>query len=401
VFPTGGPLGPTLADEIHMETALALAERGRGRVRPNPVVGAVVVKDGSIVGRGFHRRIGGAHAEVEALRDAGRKARGATLVVSLEPCAHHGRTGPCVEAIVEAGIARVVAAIGDPCPKVRGRGFRALRRAGIGVVTGVLEERARAVNAGYLSVHERGRPRIALKLATSLDGRIAPATGGSRWLTGVESRRAAHHLRARHDTIVVGANTLRADDPELTVRDAKLPRGVEQPLRVVVSSDLDLPLRAKVFAPALAAGTVVATVDPELVPKARRGAFERRASLLARRGAQIWFLPRDKRAAFGGVSLPVLASRLASEFRHDVLVEGGAALGAAFADQALVDELWLFVAPLLLGGAAPAWRFGEKATSLADAWRLESPVVVQLGDDRVIHGKPVRPARSARGTGRG
>jgi diaminohydroxyphosphoribosylaminopyrimidine deaminase/5-amino-6-(5-phosphoribosylamino)uracil reductase len=374
-----------------MREALALAERGRGRVRPNPVVGAVIVRNGRVVGRGWHRRLGGAHAEVEALREAGAKAKGATLYVTLEPCAHRGRTGPCAEAILEAGVARVVAATGDPFPAVSGRGFRALRRAGVAVDRGVLDAEARDLNAGYLSVHERGRPRVSLKLAVSLDGRVAPAKGPSRWITGPAARRAAHHLRARHDVVVVGANTLRRDDPALTVRDAPLP-GRIQPLRVVVSGDLHLPPRARLFSRELAAGTVVATVAPEFVTRGQRAAFQRRAAALAARGVGVWFLPR----AEGGVDLGVLCARLAAECRHDVLVEGGATLAARFAGQGLVDEMWLFTAPVLLGEAAPAWGFGARATRLAEAWRMEPATVVPLDGDWVVHGRPVAPRSAAR-----
>lgn len=368
-----------------MREALALAEGGRGRVRPNPLVGAVVVRKGRIVGRGFHRRLGGPHAEIAALRDAGTRARGATLYVTLEPCAHQGRTGPCVPAVVESGIARVVAAVEDPFPEVRGRGFRGLRRAGVDVATGLLASSARDLNGGYFSVYESGRPRVALKLAASLDGRIAPSHGPARWITGEEARRAAHHLRARYDVVVVGANTVRRDDPELTVRAAPLP-GRAQPLRIVVSSDLDLPGSARLFSPELAAGTVVATVAPEHVPRGRRPAFERRAKALARRGVGLWFLPRGD----GGVDLPVLCARLAQEGRQDVLVEGGATLAARLADLDLVDELWLFVAPVLLGRAAPAWGFGDGGRAIGDAPRLVDAVVVPLGGDWVVHGRPAR-----------
>lgn len=375
-----------------MREALALAERGRGRVRPNPVVGAVVVRKGKVVGRGFHRRLGGAHAEIEALREAGTKARGATLYVTLEPCAHRGRTGPCVPALLESGLARVVAAVRDPYPEVSGRGFRWLRRAGLPIEAGLLADEARDQNAGYFSVYETGRPRVSLKLAVSLDGRVAPARGPSRWITGGEARRAAHHLRARHDVVLVGANTVRRDDPELTVRDAPLPGGA-QPLRLVVSSDLALPPSTRLFSRALAGGTVVATVAPEHVRPRERPGFERRAKALARRGVGLWFLPR----AEGGVDLEVLVARLAAEGRHDVLVEGGATLGARLADQGLVDELWLFTAPVMLGGAAPAWRFGDRPGTLPGAWRLERTVVVPLGADWVVHGRPRRKRAARRG----
>ncbi len=365
-----------------MREALSLAERGRGRVRPNPLVGAVVVRGGKVLGRGFHRRLGGPHAEIEALRQAGGRARGATLYVTLEPCAHVGRTGPCVTAVEDAGIARVVAAVKDPYPAVNGRGFRHLRGASVRVETGTLEDAARDLNAGYFSVHECGRPRVSLKLAVSLDGRIAPSVGPARWITGEAARRAAHHLRARHDVVLVGANTVRRDDPALTVRGVPLP-GRAQPLRVVVSERLDLPARARLFAPAFASGTVVATVAPEQVPAARRAAFERRAKALEKKGVGVWFLPRGT----GGVDLAALAARLAVEGRHDVLVEGGATIAARFADLGLVDELWLFTSPLLLGGPAEAWRFGDRARAIADAPRLLHPVVVPLDGDWVVHGR--------------
>ena len=369
-----------------MREALALAERGRGRVRPNPLVGAVVVRRGRVVGRGWHRRLGSAHAEIEALRDAGPKARGATLYVTLEPCAHVGRTGPCLPAVVASGVARVVAAVRDPYPEVRGRGFRGLKRAGIAVEDGLLAAAARDLNAGYFKVHESGRPRLSLKLAVSLDGRVAPARGPSRWITGEESRRAVHHLRALHDVVVVGANTVRRDDPELTARGVPLP-GRAQPLRVVVSCDLDLPPSSRLFSRALAAGTVVATVAPEHLARGpARATFERRAKGLAKKGVGLWFLPRGE----GGVDLPVLCARLAAEGRQDVLVEGGATLAARLADLGLLDELWLFTAPLLLGGAAPAWRFGERARALAGAPRVEDAVVVPIAGDWVVHGRIAR-----------
>ncbi|MGH7723830.1 MAG: bifunctional diaminohydroxyphosphoribosylaminopyrimidine deaminase/5-amino-6-(5-phosphoribosylamino)uracil reductase RibD [Candidatus Eiseniibacteriota bacterium] len=372
-------------DLAWMQEALALAERGLGRTRPNPAVGAVIVRNGRIVGRGFHRRAGAPHAECEAIRDAGAKARGATLYVSLEPCAHHGRTPPCVPKILGAGIRRVVAAVRDPDPRVHGRGFRWLKREGIAVTSGVLEAEARALNAGYFRAHEDGRPRIALKLATSLDGKLAPAVGGSRWLTGPPARRAAHALRSRHDTVLIGANTLRRDDPELTVRHVRVSAS-RQPLRVVVSSDLDLPRSARLFRAPLASGTVIATVAPEHVARAKRRAFERRAAALAKQGVTIWFLPRGA----GGIDLPTLLARLAHEGRQDVLVEGGARLAARLADLGVVDDVWLFLSPTLLGGRALPWAFGERATSLPRAWRLASAVTVPVGEDWVVHGRPAR-----------
>jgi len=371
-------------DETYMREALLLAEQGAGKTRPNPMVGAVVVKNGKVVGRGFHRKAGTAHAECVALTEAGAKAKGGTLYVTLEPCVHDGRTPPCVPKVLASGVKRVVVAHADPDPRMRGRGLKWLRREGVEVIEGVLEGEARSMNAGYLSAHERGRPKVALKVASSLDGRIAPAKGGARWITGEASRRAAHALRAQHDTIVVGAGTVREDDPSLTVRGMKAPGG--QPLRVVVSASLDLPTRAALFAPKLARGTVVATVAPDALAPAKRTAHERKAAALARRGVTIWFLPRSR----AGVALDVLLARLAQEDRHNVLVEGGPTLGSRFADENLVDELWLFVAPKLLGEGARAWGFGKRATSLADGWALEPALMLPVGEDLVVYGRPAR-----------
>jgi diaminohydroxyphosphoribosylaminopyrimidine deaminase/5-amino-6-(5-phosphoribosylamino)uracil reductase len=374
----------TNVDEAFMHDALVLAEKGAGRTRPNPLVGAIVVRGGRVVGRGYHAKLGAPHAECAALTDAGKKAKGATLYVNLEPCAHDGRTPPCVPKILAAGVARVVVAHKDPDPRVSGRGLRWLKRAGVDVTTGVLEAPARALNAGYLSAHERGRPKIALKVASSLDGRVAPARGSARWITGEPARLAAHELRARHDTIVVGAGTVRGDDPELTVRGVRAPGGA--PLRVVVSSDLALPLRARLFAPRLARGTVVATLAPSELPVRARRAHELKAARLARRGVTIWFLPKGG----GGVALDVLMARLAEEGRHDVLVEGGPTLAARLADEGLVDELWLFLAPRLLGAAARGWGFGERATRLADGWELSPALTLPVGEDLVVYGRPSR-----------
>jgi diaminohydroxyphosphoribosylaminopyrimidine deaminase/5-amino-6-(5-phosphoribosylamino)uracil reductase len=371
-------------DESYMKEALALAEQGAGRTRPNPMVGAVVVRNGRVVGRGFHEKVGTAHAECVALTEAGARAKGGTLYVTLEPCVHDGRTPPCVPKVLASGVRRVVVAHADPDPRMRGRGLKWLAREGVTVTRGVLEGDARALNAGYLSAHERGRPKVALKVASSLDGRIAPAKGGARWITGEASRRAAHALRARHDTIVVGAGTVRMDDPSLTVRGVKAPGG--QPLRVIVSASLDLPAPAKLLGKKLARGTVVATVAPEELPVQKRRAHERKAAALARRGVAIWFFPRTR----DGVALDVLLARLAREDRHDVLVEGGPTLGSRFADLDLVDELWLFVAPKLLGEGARPWGFGKRATSLADGWALEPALMLPVGEDLVVYGRPAR-----------
>jgi diaminohydroxyphosphoribosylaminopyrimidine deaminase/5-amino-6-(5-phosphoribosylamino)uracil reductase len=354
-------------DARHMRRALALAVRGRGRTAPNPMVGAVVVRGGRVVGEGWHRALGRNHAEAAAIAAAGAAARGATLYVTLEPCAHVGRTPPCVEAIVRAGIRRCVVATRDPHRLVDGRGLRGLRAAGVRVDLGLLANEARGLLGGYWKSHTRGLPRVTWKVAASADGRIADARGVSRWITGGAARSEGHALRAASDAIVIGAGTARADDPRLTARPA---RGARQPLRVVCDTRLALRLELALYGRALAKGTVVAC-GPR-APRARQTALEAR-------GVRVWRLP----AAAGGVSPPALARRLAAEGCHEVLVEGGAELGTSWWRAGLVDRLVLFTAPLLLGSEGLAWC-GALAQPLARARRGRVSAVSQRGDDACI-----------------
>jgi diaminohydroxyphosphoribosylaminopyrimidine deaminase/5-amino-6-(5-phosphoribosylamino)uracil reductase len=349
-----------IAGESWMRRALELAERGRGRVSPNPIVGAVVVRDGRAVGEGWHRALGEAHAEQMALDEAGKRARGGTLYVTLEPCAHVGRTPPCTNAIIRAGIRRCVVALRDPHAIVDGRGIRALRRAGIGVETGLLAAEARRSLGGYLLAHTRGRPRVTWKVAATLDGRIADHSGRSRWITGGVARRHGHRLRARADAVLIGSGTARADDPRLT---ARVPGTIRQPLRVVCDTRLELPLSLRMFGPRLAHGTVVAC---------GRRAPRRRREALERRGVRVWTLPASR----DGVSPHVLARRLAGAGCHEVLLEGGARLGTAWMRAGLVDRLALFAAPRLLGDEGLAWcgSLGKRSLATATAGRI-----VELG----------------------
>ena len=317
-----------------MRRALELAERGRGRTAPNPVVGAVVVQGGETVGEGWHRALGERHAEVEALARAGAAARGATLYVTLEPCAHWGRTPPCVDAILAAGIARCVVAQRDPDPRVNGRGLKKLRAAGVQVELGLLADPAGEQLAAYRHAQSTGRARVTWKVASSLDGRIADARGRSQWITSAEARADGHRLRAASDAIVVGAGTARADDPRLT---ARTDHAGAQPLRVIVDSRLALPRSLRVFSPPLARGTVVACTVA--APAGRERA-------LVARGVSVWRLPSARLR----VSLPALSERLAHEGRHEVLLEGGGTLGAAFVRAGLVQRIVLYAAPLVLGG---------------------------------------------------
>ena len=357
-----------------MRRALALAVRGRGRTSPNPVVGAVIARQGRVVGEGWHRALGGPHAECEALAEAGAKARGATMYVTLEPCAHVGRTPPCVDALLAAGIRRCVVAVRDPHRIVDGRGLRRLRAAGVAVELGLCADEAREVLGGYWLAHARGRPRVTLKLATSLDGRIAPPggfadRGAGRWLSGPASRARVHRMRAHADAIVIGAGTALADDPRLTARGGRVAR---QPLRVVCDTRLRLPARLRLFRPPLAAGTVVACG-----PAAPR----RAQAALEAAGVAVWRLP----LARGGVSPRALLARLAREGRHEVLLEGGARLAASWLAAGVVDRLALFTAAAVIGEAGPAWsprlRVPLGGTLIAhgrsgvDLWSL-----VRLGD---------------------
>ena len=353
-------------DLLHMRRALRLAERGRGRTAPNPVVGAVLVRDGRVVGEGWHRLLGSEHAEAAALRRAGPRARGATLYVTLEPCAHWGRTPPCADALVAAGIRRCVVGLRDPDPRVNGRGLRRLRTAGVRVETGLLAGAVGERLGGYLRAHLRRLPRVTWKVAATLDGRVADARGRSRWITGEAARADAHRRRAASDAIVVGAGTARADDPRLTARV----RGVRrQPLRVVVDSRLRLPLSLGLFSPPLARGTVVACTGA--APAARARALERR-------GVDVWRFP----ATSGRVSLPALARRLARAGCHEVLLEGGPTLGSAFLRAGLVQRLVLYVAPRVLGGG-PSWC-GGLDRPLSAATRATWLALGRAGDDACL-----------------
>jgi diaminohydroxyphosphoribosylaminopyrimidine deaminase/5-amino-6-(5-phosphoribosylamino)uracil reductase len=320
-------------DTRFMRLAVRLARRGVGRSSPNPPVGAVVVARGRVVGRGYHRRAGGPHAEAEALRAAGARARGATVYVTLEPCAHHGRTPPCTEALLAAGVRRVVFGSRDPNPTVAGNGARRLQRAGVAVSGGLLQPACDELIAAFRKHVTTGLPLVTLKLAATLDGRIATATGESRWITAADSRRYVHRLRAAHDAVLVGANTVRHDDPELTCRL----RGGRNPLRVVLDGRLRVPLRARVLAPTRTAPTLVV---------AGRGVSRAKVERVRRRGVEVMLLP-DRQ---GRVSMARLFRTLGSRGIMSVLVEGGADVAAAALAAHAVDRLLCFYAPRLIGG---------------------------------------------------
>lgn len=359
------------SDERWMARALELAARARGLTSPNPMVGAVVVRDGAAMGEGWHRRAGAPHAEVEALAVAGGGARGATLYVTLEPCNHAGRTPPCVAAVLASGVARVVAATVDPNPRVAGGGSEVLRAAGIDVSVGCLADQARSLNRAFFTAMLRHRPHVTLKCAMTLDGKIAAVDGRSRWITGPEARREAHRLRAESDAVVVGIGTALADDPALDVRlDPPWPR---EPRRVVVDSRARLPATARVIAAGDPSRAVVAVT--EAAPS------ERVATLLGRGATVLACKGRE-----GQVDVPDLLVRLLAMDATAVLLEGGAALNAAFLEAGVVDRVAFFVAPMILGGAATPGPVAGPGRALHEAIRLESVAARQVGADWLLEG---------------
>ncbi len=367
---TGGP-GGRMDETSTMRRALELARRGEGLVEPNPQVGAVVLAaDGRIVGEGWHARFGGPHAEVVALAAAGEAARGGTLVVTLEPCCHHGKTPPCTEAVIRAGLKRVVVAAGDPFPEVSGRGLARLRDAGIDVATGCLREEAERLVAPFRRLVRDGRPWVIAKWAMSLDGRIAACGGDSRWISGEVSRGLVHTLRGRMDAIMVGIGTALADDPLLTAR----PAGPRTALRVVVDSRARLPPTSRLVQ---SAGEV-----PLLVAVGPEAPADRLADLAAA-GCEVWQGSAGDRDA----RLAALLRHLGERRLTNLLAEGGAELLGGLFDSGSIDEAWAFVAPKLVGGAgAPAAIGGRGIQRMREAPRIDVEEVTRVGDDVLVRG---------------
>jgi diaminohydroxyphosphoribosylaminopyrimidine deaminase/5-amino-6-(5-phosphoribosylamino)uracil reductase len=354
-------------DLHHMRAALALARRGLGNAWPNPAVGCVLVRHGQVVGRGWTQPGGRPHAETEALRRAGPLARGATAYVTLEPCSHHGRTPPCCDALEAAGIARVVVAMRDPDPRVDGRGLARLRAAAIPVEEGLLEAEARALNAGFFRRIEAGLPLVTLKLATTLDGRIATAAGESRWITGPEARRAVHALRARHDAVLVGSGTVIADDPDLTCRIPGMER--VPMLRVVADARLRTPPGARLVTTATAAPTCIVTAPGH--PPASLAPF-------IAAGVAVQTVPA---APEGGLDLRALLAALAQRGVTRVLAEGGAGIAAALLRAGLVDRLAWFHAPGVIGAEGLPAAEGLRLAALAAMPRFRRLDVRPMGAD--------------------
>jgi diaminohydroxyphosphoribosylaminopyrimidine deaminase / 5-amino-6-(5-phosphoribosylamino)uracil reductase len=350
-------------DHRFLRRALGLAAKGRFRTSPNPMVGAVVVRGGEVVGSGFHRRVGGPHAEVEALEAAGEAARGATLYVTLEPCAHHGRTPPCVDAVLASGVARVVACHRDPDPRVAGEGFARLHSHGVGVAWGLLVEEAVALNWRYLTATTQSRPAVTLKWAMSLDGRIATDSGESQWISSARGRHWALELREEHDAVLVGIGTALADDPSL---DRRLGKATGPATRVVLDRRLRLPATARLLA---VEGPLLVYTEAD----ARAGAE------LGARGARVVALPE--------VTPEAVLTDLYGRGIRSLLVEGGAGVLGAFAEAGLFDRVSALFAPLLIGGAgAPGPVGGRGAPSLAAARRLDDLRVRRRGADVVLEG---------------
>jgi diaminohydroxyphosphoribosylaminopyrimidine deaminase/5-amino-6-(5-phosphoribosylamino)uracil reductase len=333
--PGGFEMNDPRRDLAHMCAALALARRNLGAVWPNPAVGCVIVKDGCVVGRGWTQKGGRPHAETEALARAGSAAAGATAYVSLEPCSHHGRTPPCAEALIAAGVARVVAAVEDPDSRVAGAGVAKFRAAGVAVETGLCADEAGELNAGFFSRIKDGRPLVTLKLATSLDGRIATSTGASRWITGAAARERSHMLRATHDAVLVGTGTALADDPQLTCRVPGLED--RSPVRVVIDRHLRLPATLRLLAEAKQAPTWLVTLS---------SADKASVLALARLGVTVLAVAPD---GAGSLDLSALLRRLGDQGLTRLLVEGGGTLAAALLRAGLVDRLVWMRAPLLIG----------------------------------------------------
>ncbi len=367
-------------DSYYMGRALRLARRGHYTARPNPRVGCVLVRDGRVVGEGWHERAGGPHAEVVALRQAGDEAAGATAYVTLEPCSHHGRTPPCTEALLRARVARVVAAMRDPDPRVSGSGLARLAEGGVQTAVGPGEEAARVLNPGFLSRMERGRPRVRVKLAASLDGRTSMASGESRWITGEAARRDVHRLRAESGAVITGIGTVLADDPSLNVRLERPVPGASdpqqpwpQPVRVVLDSDLRCPADARML-------TLPGKV---LVVAARSDAGAR--VRLERAGAEVVVASAREGRPSPAAALALLAAREI----NDVLVEAGPTLAGAFVAAGLADELILYLAPHLMGDGGRGMLHLPGLERMADRRPLQVMDIRAVGSDWRVRARPV------------
>lgn len=358
-----------------MDQCLALARQGEGRTAPNPAVGAIVLDaSGQIVGRGFHKQAGGPHAEVYALDEAGERAAAGTLYVTLEPCCHHGRTPPCLDRVLQSQVQRVVVGMIDPNPAVAGKSMAALKAAGIDTVSGVREETCRRLNRGFIKRMTTGLPWVALKMAVTLDGRIADRSGASRWITGPDSRALVHELRNSYDCVLVGSGTVIADDPQLTVRDLE---GGRNPLRAVIDSQLRCPARSRLFTDGEARTIVFAAEDAaaRLADAGAREALTGRCEII---GVQS--------TPAGKLNLTEVLKSLCLHGINTVLAEGGAGLAGALLDDGLVDEVYWFIAAKILADVSSMPAVAGLERSLSEAICLKETTVRQVGSDILITG---------------
>ena len=363
-----------MTDDTHMRLALRLAAKGLGRTGANPLVGAVVVKNGHVVGQGYHHAIGGPHAEINALRHAGEKARGASLYTTLEPCVHNDkRTPPCVPEVIASGVTQVIVAMIDPNPAVNGAGVQALRCAGLQTITGVLESAALRLNKAYTKLITTGRPYVTLKIAATLDGKIAAANGQSRWITSVPARRYVHRLRSRVDAVLVGINTILMDDPSLTVRLPGEHR--HQPHRVIIDSRLRIPLNARALDAQPGTLTIIACVSADPIKRTR----------LEENGVKIIKTRNEN----DKVSFPDVMHCLGQFGFAHLMIEGGARINASALESGVVDEVILITAPIFLSGCGTRLLL-ESSTqpSLEDQIKLADPCIRRIGPDFIIEGHP-------------
>lgn len=356
----------SISDEYFIDETLKLAKKAMGWTNPNPMVGAVIVKKGQIVARGYHKRVGLPHAEIEALNLAKTSVKGATLYVNLEPCTHYGRTPPCVDVIIQSGIKRVVCSMPDPNPKVHGRGIAKLKEAGITVSMGFREKESRTLNEAFFTFHKKNRPFVAIKFAASLDGKIATYTGDSKWITNEHARLFARKLRGEYQAILVGINTVMCDNPHLGVRSA----GKREPIRIILDSNLDIPLNSQVLRDnnVLIATTVHASKD--------------KRELLTRRGIPILTFKNKN------IPLKELLFSLRSKEIISILVEGGGNILGSFVDEKIIDKVYAFYAPILIGGGKAVTIQGRGINKIKNALYFKRIATKRFQDDFLIIGSP-------------
>ena len=360
-------------DRTYMKRALTLARKGIGKTSPNPAVGCVIVKNGAVIGTGWHKKAGGPHAEIHALEMAGNAARGADVYVTLEPCCHTGKTPPCSEALIKAGVKRVVAGMSDPNPKVSGGGLAALKQAGIETVCGVLEEDCRAINRPFIKQVSSGMPYVTYKCAMTLDGNIATITGESRWISCEESRKHVHGMRARMDAVMVGVDTVIADNPQLTVRHV---RG-KNPLRVIVDTRLRTPESVGVLNDQLSSKTIIATTESN--PRVHLRYLKQGVTIVVCEEYD------------GRVSMKDLLQKLGAMGVQSILLEGGSRLAGDLLQHHLIDELVFFVAPKIIGNNGFAPFTLQDITSMDQAVKLVFSDIRRCGVDLIIHARPEGP----------